>query len=101
MPRYSWKERYYHAVDTYLPLWNAAMNYIAETYGEDGFARYLKYFTGMQKKVIHPVNIQALRKEGAKAMLPHLTSHFEMLGVEMQVKKSSPSENAVLDRIRS
>ena len=96
----SWKERYEEARKAYLTLWNAAMNFIVEVYGEDALDEYLKcsICEPRVKSVYFPIVSEEFKKQGVKALEQVIASHMKKLEFEIEVKKANKNELVIVVR---
>ena len=97
--KYSWKERYEHVRETYVPLWNSAMNFIAENYGEEALDKYLDRYLPKVRHVYFPVTKEDVERKGVKAYLKQSVSHMEKNGFEIRVEKAERDE-VVIDVLK-
>lgn len=93
--KYSWRDRYEHAWRTFVSLWNSALNFIAETMGEEALDAYFWYGWKANSKVhaaYFPVTIQDIEREGVKALEKNYILHLKMLVHKIRVENANRNE---------
>jgi hypothetical protein len=88
---YSWKEKYDHVFHCYCSLWNSALNFIAQNYGNEALDQYLDVCMG--KDVLGRSAFPEM-KEGidTEAFLNQCLAHHVMIGSEFNIVKAEQDE---------
>ena len=88
---HSWKEKYDHVFNCYCSLWNSALNFIEENYGEEALDQYLK--ESMGKDVLGESTFPEIRRDDdTETFLKNYVAHHIMIGGELEIAKAETDE---------